>query len=35
VREDIADTRIVNLIDEILEVYREPAPAPSGPGDWK
>jgi len=26
---------VVNLIDEVLEVYREPVRAPSGRGDWK
>jgi len=33
-RAGIADYWIVNLIDEGLEVYREPVRAPSGP-DWK
>jgi hypothetical protein len=26
---------VVNLIDEVLEVYREPVRAPLGPGHWK
>jgi Uma2 family endonuclease len=34
-RAGIADYWIVNLIDEVLEVYREPVRAPSGHGDWK
>lgn len=33
-RAGIADYWVVNLIDEALEVYREPARAPSGRGDW-
>jgi Uma2 family endonuclease len=33
-RAGIADYWMVNLIDEVLEVYREPARAPSGRGDW-
>ena len=31
----IRDYWVVNLIDEVLEVYREPVRAPSGHGDWK
>jgi Uma2 family endonuclease len=34
-RAGIADYWIVNLTDEVLEVYREPVRAPSGHGDWK
>jgi Uma2 family endonuclease len=34
-RAGIAEYWVVNLIDEILEVYRQPARAPSGHGDWK
>ena len=34
-RAGIADYWVVNLIDEVLEVYREPVRAPSGLGDWK
>ncbi len=34
-RAGIADYWVVNLIDEVLEVYREPVRAPSGRGDWK
>jgi Uma2 family endonuclease len=34
-RAGIADYWVVNLIDEVLEVYREPVRAPSGHGDWK
>lgn len=34
-RAGIADYWVVNLVDEVLEVYREPVRAPSGPGDWK
>jgi Uma2 family endonuclease len=33
-RAGVADYWVVNLIDEVLEVYREPVPAPSGSG-WK
>jgi Uma2 family endonuclease len=33
-RAGITDYWVVNLIDEVLEVYREPARAPSGHGDW-
>ena len=34
-RAGIADYWVVNLIDEVLEVYREPVRAPSGRGAWK
>ena len=34
-RAGIADYWVVNLIDEVLEVYRKPVRAPSGHGDWK
>jgi hypothetical protein len=34
-RAGIADYWVANLIDEVLEVYREPVRAPSGRGDWK
>lgn len=34
-RAGIADYWVVNLIDEVLEVYREPLRAASGPCDWK
>jgi Uma2 family endonuclease len=34
-RAGIAEYWIVNLVDEVLEVYREPVPPPSGGGDWK
>ncbi len=34
-RAGIADYWVVNLIDEVLEVYREPTPAPSGRDEWK
>ena len=34
-RAGIADYWVVNLIDEVLEVYREPVQASSGHGDWK
>jgi len=34
-RAGIADYWIVNLIDEVLEVYREPVRPPLGRGDWK
>jgi Uma2 family endonuclease len=34
-RAGIADYWIVNLVDELLEVYREPVRAPAGHGDWK
>ena len=33
-RAGIADYWIVNLIDDVLEVYRDPGPAPSGHDDW-
>jgi len=31
----ISDYWVVNLVDEILEVHREPVRIPSGHGDWK
>ena len=34
-RAGIADYWVVNLIDEVLEVYREPVRAASGDGDWE
>jgi Uma2 family endonuclease len=34
-RAGIAEYWIVNLVDEVLEVYREPVRASSGGGDWK
>jgi len=34
-RAGIADYWVVNLVDEMLEVYREPVRAASGHGDWK
>lgn len=34
-RAGIADYWVVNLIDEVLEVYREPVQAPAGQGGWK
>src|SRR5262249_42954511 len=34
-RADIAEYWIVNLVDEVLEVYRQPAKAPSRPYGWK
>jgi Uma2 family endonuclease len=34
-RAGISDYWVVNLVGEILEVYREPVRAPSGHGDWK
>ena len=34
-RAGVTDYWVVNLIDEVLEVYREPVRAPSGHGDWK
>jgi Uma2 family endonuclease len=34
-RAGIADYWVVNLIDEVLENYRDPVPAPSSRGDWK
>jgi Uma2 family endonuclease len=33
-RARIADYWVVNLIDEVLEVYREPIQDPAGPGSW-
>ena len=34
-RAGIADYWVVNLIDEVLEVYREPIQEPLGQGSWK
>jgi len=34
-RAGIAEYWIVNLVDEVLEVYRQPAKAPSRPYGWK
>jgi Uma2 family endonuclease len=34
-RAGIADYWVINLTEEVLEVYREPAPVPSRPGEWK
>src|SRR5712692_4292324 len=34
-RAGIADYWVVNLVDQVLEVYREPVAAPTGRGDWK
>ena len=34
-RAGIADYWVVNLIDEVLEVYRGATPAPSGRDEWK
>jgi len=34
-RAGIADHWVVNLMDEVLEVYREPVRAPGGQGGWK
>ena len=34
-RAGVTDYWVVNLIDEVLEVYREPVRARSGHGDWK
>jgi len=34
-RAGIADYWVLNLVDEVLEVYREPVRAPSARGDWK
>lgn len=34
-RAGIAEYWIVNLVGEVLEVYRDPVRAPSGHGDWK
>ena len=34
-RAGIADYWVVNLIDEVLEVYREPVQDRSGQGGWK
>lgn len=34
-RAGLSDYWIVNLVDEVLEVYREPERAPSRPAGWK
>jgi Uma2 family endonuclease len=34
-RAGITDYWVVNLLDEVVEVYREPVRAPSGRGEWK
>src|SRR4030095_7847700 len=34
-RARISDYWVVNLVNEILEVHREPVRIPSGHGDWK
>jgi Uma2 family endonuclease len=34
-RAEIAEYWVVNLVDEVLEVYREPVRAPSGHDHWK
>jgi len=34
-RAGIADYWVVNLVDQVLEVYREPVRVPSGQGGWK
>ena len=34
-RAEIAEYWVVNLVDEVLEVYREPVRAQSAHGDWK
>jgi len=34
-RAGITDYWILNLLDEVLEVYREPVCVPSGHGEWK
>lgn len=34
-RAGIADYWVVNLIDDVLEVYREPVESPSGQGGWQ
>lgn len=34
-RAAIADYWVVNLVDEVLEVYREPVRVPSRPAEWK
>ena len=33
-RAGLADYWIVNLVDRVLEVYRDPAPAPDAPSGW-
>jgi len=34
-RAGIADYWIVNLVDRVLEVYREPGPDPAAPFGWR
>lgn len=34
-RAEIQDYWIVNLIDRVLEIYRDPGPAPSAPYGWR
>jgi Uma2 family endonuclease len=34
-RAGVADYWVVNLLDEVLEVYREPMRGPSGHAEWK
>jgi Uma2 family endonuclease len=34
-RAGVSDYWVVNLVDEVLEVYRDPGRTPSGHGDWK
>ncbi|MGH7303366.1 MAG: Uma2 family endonuclease [Candidatus Rokuibacteriota bacterium] len=34
-RAGVSDYWVVNLIDEVLEVYRDPVRTPSGHGSWK
>jgi Uma2 family endonuclease len=34
-RAGVSDYWVVNLVDEVLEVYRDPVRTPSGHGDWK
>ena len=34
-RGGVSDYWVVNLVDEVLEVYRDPVRTPSGHGDWK
>ena len=34
-RADLPEYWIVNLVDRVLEVYREPTPAPGTPGGWR
>jgi Uma2 family endonuclease len=34
-RAGIEDYWIVNLVDAVVEVYRDPAPAPAAPHGWR